>query len=639
MKIGRRQALTLAALGIWETRRALAAPEDADALTRVFDISPSGFGSPEWAQSERWPQFPLLGVLCTISWGLPPGADPKKAGTYDLRFRGLQLGYSRGKALLPTEWSKFWIYRGTRLFGRKQNERDTDLVWEIPLTKKGKNLAVGKPVQTPYRNLELSPALRTGYAEVYTYSQFEAVPGGSAEVRYQTATVDFLDEDLNPTIRLKGLTGKAGFPCVYGYGKHFRIETTDPSKIAVTGIVDATGQLIGPLIPLSETQMFVAASARPSGGFYENFILGVATGPERKSFYPISPDGLLPVDPLPFKGYYPTAALPAAGEPEAIPTKNQHLVLNAGWLKEYALPSGTAYGWVNFNLTYETGPVWRSIRWHPTISSVAVGELLSGGWMVYLMNPAGETLASDWKAHVPMLPEPATTREDALRLFAPIYQEKIVKPREEGIRREREAAIRYWEERRKDNVALLRAHGYQPGSGKESSSDLQIIAKTIRAIQGAIDRRHYLDYSAALDRLPFDWKVRYQLYAPRIWYGQTDFRLDSKTADAYARSVSDPALATLLRERGEILRSQEEAQKKENERAAAEQKKQADLWAKQPRATGRVYTAPTSAGWLYSGGSSLQPVNTIRAEAMSQYMKDLGSYIHGNSIWKPTLRY
>ncbi len=28
-----------------------------------------------------------------------------------------------------------------------------------------------------------------------------------------------------------------------------------------------------------------------------------------------------------------------------------------------------------------------------------------------------------------------------------------------------------------------------------------------------------------------------------------------------------------------------------------------------------------------------------RALAMSQYMKDLGSYIHGNSIWKPTLRY
>ncbi len=595
MRLILRHALQLAALGLLLLGTALA--QDSAVVHRYFggfESDPSG----QKHDTTRWPQLAVLGVPCTVTWK----QSPTDKYTW---FRGLKQGYSVSKnVLLKDEWQDLWFMGGRRLFGRRFGADNT--IWEIPLTRRGKNLKLGKPVATAYTDLVFGSTC--------------------CGIRQQT-TVDWFDSDgeLVTTIHNARSTPSP-------YGSVFSVDMIDPNGIPVVAILDDKGQLVSPLLP--EIKRFIHAKSRSSGGFSEYPVFAVPLNPEKTRFLPINDQGQVPTDVYKIRGYYPNRlGLPATGEPGPVTSGP---LLWKGWLKEYELEDGLAYGWVSEDLKTETGIVWRSIREIAPDSPGIIGQLLDGTWMVYTF--AAPSLRTEGHPyHQPLLDAPAANREDALRQFGPAYEEKIVRPRQEAQRREQERLRLYWEQRSKDNIALLIAHGYKPGQGSESPAELQTIAETLRSIRTAIELRQYRDYEEARSRLPIDWQIRYVISGGRSAFGE-HYGMTADIAENYARGARDPNLAAELRERAANLRVLEEARKKQAELDAAALKKRQEEWKAQgnpatPRArSGHVYTAPSSASWVYQP----QPGTPV-SSSHGQYMKDLYEYGRGRD-WKPAYR-
>ena len=409
------------------------------------------------------------------------------------------------------------------------------------------------------------------------------------------------------------------------YYQCYTVEFLDPGKRKVRGFLDKQGQLLSPLLP--EARRFVY-----NEGNRETFWYAVPVNEQKTRFFPITQQGQIPTDVLNVRGYYPNITFPAPGTPETAFSS----VIVGGWLKEYELESGLAYGWVSKNLKQETGPMWRSMQSLPAPKiECMLAELLDGSWMVYRM--AHYTLRDAGQpAHEPLLPEPAPSRAEALRRLEPVYQEKIVKPQEEARQRELEQARRYWEQRNKDNITLLIAHGYKPGQGSESPAELQKIAETLRSIRYDIEFNRPQEYADHIMQLPGDWWIRYTLYGGKNFSGER-YGMTADVAASYAQSARDPKLAAELHNLATSLRAQETAKKEAQAKAAEELKKRQEEWKKQgnpnspARPSGHVYTAPSSAVWVYKP----QPAST--SPGLGQYMKDLYEYGRGRD-WKPVYR-
>lgn len=598
MQLSRRQTLQLAAFGLLQVSALAQGQESPYRYFGGFQNDPTG----EKHDTTRWPVFSLLGVLCTVTWK----QSPTDKWTW---FRGLKQGYAVGKnVLLKDEWQDLWVIGGRRLFGRLFGADKT--IWEIPLARKGKDLKLGKPVATTYTSFSL---------------------GSTCCGLKQEGTLDWFDTDGEVVVTLHNILTPPR-----RYGSVYCADFRDPSGLTVLGMLDDRGQLVSPLLP--DVKSFIYTKSRSDGGWSEYPLLAVPLDASKNRFLPINPQGQVPAEALTVRGYYPnTLAFPATGEPKPLTSGP---VLWQGWLKEYELEDGLAYGWVSEDLKTETGIVWRSIRYFGQDTTGMVGQLMDGTWMVYVF-AAPNLRSAGHPYHQPLLDAPTATREEALKQFAPAYQEKIAKPREEARlaaeRAEQERLRLYWEQRSKDNIALLIAHGYKPGQGSESPAELQRIAEGLRDIRTAIELRQYRDYQQALSKLPVDWQIRYVLSGGKSAFGES-YGLTPEIAENYAKSARDPKLAQELRERAVTLREQEAERKKQAERAAAELKKRQAEWAKQgnptaPRApSGHVYTAPSSASWVY------KPQPTAPASpGLGQYMRDLYEYGRGRD-WKPVYR-
>lgn len=597
MTLSRRQALQLAAFGLLQGPALAQGQATPHRSFGGFENDPTG----EKHDTTRWAMLPILGVLCTVTW--------KQSLTDKWTwFRGLKQGYAVGKnVLLKDEWQDLWVVGGRRLFGRLFGKEVDKTLWEIPLVRKGKDLKLGKPIATNYTTISM---------------------GSTCCGIQKEGSIDWFDSDGEVIVTLyNALTPPRP------YGSVYSVELRDPSGIPVLAMMDGKGQLISPLLP--EVKQFIYTKTRSDGGWSEYPILTVPVDKAKNLFLPINDQGQLPTDALKVRGYYPSIAFPPLGTADS-PFIGARTVLVGGWLKEYDLEGSAAYGWVSEDLKRETGPVWRSMHNLPApYPECMVGELLDGTWMVYRL--------AQWKQrdaglprHEPMLPEPAPSRDEALRRLPPLYQEKIVKPREEARQREQERLRLYWEQRSKDNIALLIAHGYTPGKGTETPAELQRIAETLRRIRTAIDLRLYQDYQRYINELPVDWQIRYILSGGQSAFGER-YAITAEVVEGYAKSVRNPQFAAELRERATSLRAVEEARKKQDEVDAAAFKKRQEEWKKQgnpngpSRPSGHVYTAPSSASWVYKP----QPAST--SPGLGQYMKDLYEYGRGRD-WKPIYR-
>ena len=594
MKLDRRQALQLA-LFVWA-----GLPAQAQQTSKPhrefggFESDPTG----EKHDTTRWAMLLILGVLCTVTWK----QSPTDKWTWS---RGLKQGYAVGKnVLLKDEWEDLWLVGGRRLFGKLSGDRKT--VWEIPLARKGKDLKLGKPVATNYTTISM---------------------GSTCCGVQKEGAIDWFDSDGEVIVTLyNALTPPRP------YGSVYSVELRDPSGIPVLAMMDGKGQLVSPLLP--EVKQYIYAKTRSDGGWSDYPLFAVPLNAEKTRFLPINDQGQLPTDAIKVRGYYPNrTAMPATGEPEPITSGPR--VLWKGWLKEYELEEGFAYGWVSEDLKTETGIVWRSIRDITTDSPGMIGQLLDGTWMVYT-TAATSLRSAGHPHHHPLLEAPTATREEAVRQFGPAYQEKVVRPQQEAQRREQERLRLYWEQRSKDNIALLIAHGYQPGQGSESPAELQRIAETLRRIRTDIDLRLYQDYQNDINALPVDWKIRYILSGGQSAFGER-YAITADVVEGYSKSVRSPQFATELRQRAASLRAVEEARKKQAELDADAFKKRQEEWKKQgnpnspARPSGHVYTAPSSASWVYKP----QPAST--SPGLGQYLKDLYEYGRGRD-WKPVYR-
>ena len=592
MTLNRRQVLQLAAFGLLQSPALAQGQVPPHREFGGFESDPTG----QKHDTTRWPKLQILGVLCTVTWK----QSPTDKWTW---FRGLKPGYGMSKnVLLKDEWQDLWVVGGRRLFGKEVDKT----IWEIPLSRKGKDLKLGKPVATNYTTISM---------------------GSTCCGVHKEGAIDWFDSDGEVIITLyNALTTPSP------YGSVYSVWLRDPSGIPVLAMMDGKGQLISPLLP--EVKQYIYAKARSDGGWSDYPLFAVPLNAEKTRFLPINDQGQLPTDAIKVRGYYPNrTAMPATGEPE--PITSGPPLLWKGWLKEYELEEGLAYGWVSEDLKTETGIVWRSIRDITTDSPGMIGQLLDGTWMVYTTAATGLRSAGH-PYHHPLLDAPTTTREEAVRQFGPAYQEKVVRPQQEAQRREQERLRLYWEQRSKDNTALLIAHGYKPGQGSESPADLQNIAETLRRIRTAIDLRLYQDYQSYINELPVDWKIRYILSGGQSAFGER-YAITADVVEGYSKSVRDPQFAAELRQRAANLREVEEARKKQAELDAAAFKKRQEEWKKQgnpngpTRPSGHVYTAPSSASWVYKP----QPAGT--SPGLGQYMKDLYEYGRGRD-WKPVYR-
>ncbi|WP_309714151.1 hypothetical protein [Armatimonas sp.] len=606
MTLNRRQALQLAAFGLLQGPALAQGQGIPHRYFGGFENDPTG----EKHDTTRWAKLPILGVLCTVTWK----QSPTDKWTW---FRGLKQGYAVGKnVLLKDEWEDLWLVGGRRLFGKLSGDRKT--VWEIPLARKGKDLKLGKPVATTYTDLWLGGTL-AGVRNPRTV-QLASEYDGSLQPN-TVADIDWLDSDGEVITTLHSVLRPPD-----SYYQCYTIEFLDPGNRKVRGFLDKQGQLLSPLLPEARSFVYVE-------GNRETFWYAVPVNEQKTRFFPITQQGQIPTDVLNVRGYYPNITFPAPGTPETAFSP----VIVGGWLKEYELESGLAYGWVSKNLKQETGPMWRSMQRLPAPKvECLLAELLDGSWMVYRL--AHYTLRDAGQpAHEPLLPEPAPSRAEALRRLEPVYQEKIVKPQEEARQRELEQARRYWEQRSKDNITLLIAHGYKPGQATETPAELQGIAEALRSIRTAIELRQYNDYQQALARLPTDWQIRYIISGGQSAFGE-HYSITADVVEGYAKSARDPQLAAELRQRTVSLRAQEEARKKQAELDATAFKKRQEEWKQQgnpngpAKPSGHVYTAPPSASWVYKS----QP-STPTSSGLGQYMKDLYEYGRGRD-WKPVYR-
>lgn len=583
----------------------------------------------------------ILGLPTHTDFDYLPGVkQPPKGGPYPPRYYGIQqtgdgkTNFRKWKRVLATEWHQLWLLSGRRVFGRKVGEKDDAPLWEIPVSRKGNELKFGKPIPTPYVDIMISPERPTvGIRSIKIIEVPSDHPSNKGQLVVDNIHVlDWFDSDGEVITTLHNVALLGG---PVPYGEVFRVGFMDPSGNSVLGFLDKKGQLTCPLLP--EPKQFIYTKTVNEYPLYT-----VLVDKEKNLYLPVNEQGQFPTDAIKIRGYYPDIAFPPPGVADT-PFIGSRTVLIDGWLKEYDLEGSLAYGWVSKDLKRETGPVWRSMHRLPApYPECMLGELLDGTWMVYKR--------AHWKqqdaglpSHEPMLPEPAPTRDEALRRLPPFYDTKITQPREEARQKELEDARRYWEQRSKDNIALLIAHAYKPGQSKETPTELQRIAETIRELQSLAEKArqspgfgYETKYRQELEKLPHDWMLRYLRYGATSFSGQK-FAFTSQDLESYAKSAQNPALAAEFRTQAATVREQEEARKRAEAKAAEELKKRQEEWKKQgnptaPRApSGHVYTAPPSATWVYKP----QPAST--SPGLGQYLKDLYEYGRGRD-WKPVYR-
>ncbi|MBL8896519.1 MAG: hypothetical protein JNM84_02775 [Planctomycetes bacterium] len=526
--------------------------------------------------------------------------------------------------LVAPAWEELFVVRGRTVFGRKHGAAPgSGPLWRIPVHLEEGELRLGEPEPTPYTSIESNgisygshgldaahyermsrptPALfglRDGrHVELPASDEYKRFVGrGYTTQSVVICSLDLLDEEGLPIVTLHGVR----YP-PRSYGEVLRVDFDHPSGLPVTVFLDARGRALSPeLLLVTEFDTF----AKP--------VLALPTSPERTRYFPITAHGTVEVEEIPCAGYYPDVAL--RDDPELA----QRQTFLSGWTKEYRLPSGSAFGWVSADLTQETGPQWRSLRWwhhgfeaNLPYDGVVIGQLLDGSWMAYDIDH------QQVPPHQPIFDSACASEEEARQRYRPVYYARREK-REAQRRIEHREQMRAWK-------AYLEELGMDSVAGL-TPEEVQALPSQLYAIRTALAMRRYDEFDTLRLTLPGDYYLRYLLQA----YHLRRVALDPATARERGARAVDPQ----LRESFERLASAIEA---EEQRAAA-QRAQERAAAEEARAAAQRYQGPPS--WTPSYGSSAGSLSASdrayveSSRAHEQYMQQMWSYLGGQSAWRP----
>lgn len=529
------------------------------------------------------------------------------------------------RTLIDPAWATLFTFRGKKVYARKYGEHGLeDTLWEIPVENRGGALSFGEPKKSPYLSLsanfvgpedgygagvDLAPYLALMnaptavvigvrsqvYMELPATIEYRRDVGGTSQ-GVQIYTLDLLDADLEPMVTLHNTRG---LPRAHGDGAMVAFD--HPSGLPVTVFLDAKGR------PRSPEMMGVT----PFWQLFEDGVVGYAipADAEHKRWIPLTAEGTIATEPLPCSGY-----LPHLG----VPSRDLHLPKAIrGWLKEYALPNGKAYGWAALDLSDETGPLWRSMEefYHGWDSSmpydyVLIGQQLDGTWMVYDSHPRA------FPPQRPALSVGQPTRDAALQAFLPIRnQRRAALAAAERIENEKRMVA--WRQYVKD-LGIDSFAGLTAAQASELPSQLY-------AIQGALGRRDYLEFDSLWQRLPGDYYYRYLLKA----YNLGRVGVTPELARESAGRVRDPSLASTLRNLAADLEAQAVA------RAEAAKKAKEQAAAAAARARESVEAPPSWSGASASSLSASDRAYVQSSRSHEQYMTQMWNYLGGQSAWRP----
>ncbi|MFM1873403.1 MAG: hypothetical protein RL398_2825, partial [Planctomycetota bacterium] len=343
-------------------------------------------------------------------------------------------GEGRYRTLIEPAWANLFTFRGKKVFARKDGEHGLrDELWEIPVENRDGRLVFGEPKKSAYRSLQANfVGPEDGYDSMLDRRPYIArmnAPGavvlgirsqrhvelpatieyrrdiGGAVQSEQIYELDLLDDDLEPLVSLHNTRG---VPRAYGDGAMVAFD--HPSGLPVTVFLDAKGRARSPEM-MGVTPFWRMFQDGPVA-------YAIPADAEMTRWIPLNAEGTIGVEPLPCSGYLPYYGVPSRKLP--LPRAAE------GWLKEYVLPNGKAYGWVTLDLSDETGPLWRAMEqyYHGRDPSRPyeydlVGQQLDGTWMVYTPVPEA------FPPHRPLLKVGAPSRNDALVAYEPIRQQRI----------------------------------------------------------------------------------------------------------------------------------------------------------------------------------------------------------------------
>jgi hypothetical protein len=347
-----------------------------------------------------------------------------------------------------------------------------------------------------------------------------------------------------------------------------------------------------------------------AGGDDKRLVYAIPANAEHTRWIPLTAEGTIATEPFPCTGYLPHWGVPSRdlSLPRAV----------YGWLKEYDLPSGKAYGWVSPDLAEDSGPRWRAMEeyyhgWNPETpyDYVLLGQEMDGSWMVY------EIAWGAAQPHRAVLAATVATREAALAAWRPIRDAK----------RQAQALVDLEENRKRmiawrEYVKSLGIDSFEGLTPEQASA----LPSQLYSITGALARRDYNAFDSEWQSLPGDYYLRYMLKA----YNLRRISLDPQHVREYAATARDQALAGTLRSLADDLerdaKAREEARKQEAEgRTAA-------------AAAANARAAEPVPSWSSSAGSSLSASDRAYVEssrAHEQYMQQMSSYLGGQSAWRP----
>lgn len=519
--------------------------------------------------------------------------------------------------LIKPEWEGVWIAQERFIFAIPKKDTSGKL-WLFPNAIVKDLVKVDKPVLTPYKNIyggvtsfimggvSISESMSRANSskEVFAIrSDIETGirPGIEALSRlhlsYQSGraiSLDVMDRDFNVKFTVHNART---LPKRYGSVWRIEYDTNDLSPTTV--FLNDDGQPVSPDIPLIRE--------------FAHGVMAIPTTLEFERYIPILPNGRTKLEPTPTAGYYPDVA---------IRDKKAWYGYNfSNWIKEYITPDGPRYGWANLDLSKESGPLWKSIKWwehsfNPQAPGESiVAELIDGTWMIYDIKPnsGGEM------PHRPYFEKPFATRQEAINAFVPIYNREIAEP---IIARKREEAkqyaIKYEEMTRYLEIDPAMSAGTMPVSELRS-----LLYRTVTLFNA----RLYNDFDEVYKQLPGDYFLKYLALA----YQLRRVGLSSETALSYANSAVNPGIKRTFISISENIKREAEL----DAARAAEAKKAREMGWSDPGKFGARNPSPTP-GWSSPWKDPYAPPSYAEASKRhEQYMSEMWKYLGGQQSWRP----
>lgn len=531
-----------------------------------------------------------------------PDREKKYAEILKPTYKGLYLVQERFVVGVPNDSKNNLLWMGT--FKVDKNRLKLDKMFETPYVDlyggTSSWIMGGNGVVENMNAANKSSDVFGVRSKVWTDKTPNIETLAKLNIGYQSGfnmSVDVMDRDFNVKFSVENLRN---LPSRYGSSWRLQIDT---NSIAPENLfLNSEGEPVSPNFPLVRD--------------FSDGTIAVPVTTEFKRYIPILPNGTVKLEAIPTGGYYPDYAFSP---------KPTYMYQISGWIKEYLTSSGSLFGWANKELTFETGPLWKSIDWFdndtivqnaPTRSVIA--QLTNGQWMMYSI----EKSSQESIPHLPYFDTPFATRDELIRAYRPVYSKKVEPILAERRERARQEAIAY----AKAYEEMTKYLEIDP-SMSAGNMTMASLRSALYATVVSLNSRNYNDFNNSFRNLSGDYYLKYLAIAHnlRLVY------VTEQQAKEYAASAKNEGIKRTFEALAvQIVREQEEAKKRLQELKRAKQAEMSNpnRFKPQPPASGPGWTSPWKDPYA-------QPSFADASRRHEQYMNDMWKYLGGQQAWRP----